>query len=239
MVPQDARLAGPPNSSPNDEAPALAAALKQCQIDIEAEKCELGRTLHDDLGGLLIGAIMDMGWIANQPSLPDQVRKKLSEAQGLMRAAIDMQRELIEHLRPSLLDNIGLYSTLRSHLKASCHTAAIPYTESFPSCERMMTTQIKIGVFRIIQEALHNALGQDALTDLSLTVEVIDDTLHCHLLHRSTAQDFREPSVRSPKTSMHHRAEQVGGTLQCRQTRAGRRHLHLQVPLPPCEHERL
>lgn len=226
---------GSPRSSPNDEVLALVAALNQSQIDIEDEKSALVHTLHDDLGGLLVGAVMDMGWIANRSDLPDIVRKKLTRTQGLMCAAIDMNRELIENLRPSLLDNVGLYSTLRWHMKASCQAAAVPYTESFPNAEQMMNTEIKIGVFRICQEALKNALGQSVPTDLSLNVEVIGATLHCHLIHRSTAQDVREESVRSPETSMHHRAERVGGTLQWSKSLTGLRDMHLQVPLPSSE----
>lgn len=210
----------------------MAAALKQSQVDIEAEKCALVHSLHDDLGGHLIGAIMDMGWIADQKGLPDAVRTKLAKAQGLMRAAIDMQRELIEKLRPSLLDNVGLYSTLRWHMKVSCQSAAVRYKESFPNSERLMTSETKIGVFRIFQEALNSALRQRPLAGLSLTVEVIGDTLHCHLLHRSTSKNAADRSERSPETSMRQRAERVGGTLQWSKSLAGRRHMHLQVPLP-------
>lgn len=218
--------------SRNEKAPSLAAAFKQSQVDIEAEKCALARTLHDDLGGLLIGVIMDMGWIANQKGLPDAVRKKLAKSQGLMRGAIDMQRGLIEKLRPSLLDNVGLYPTLRWHMKESCQSAAVFYTESFPNSERLMTSETKIGVFRIFQEALRSALKQGPLAHLSLAVEVVGDTLHCHLLHRSTSKNVGGQSVRSPETSMRHRAERVGGTLQWSKSLAGLRHMHLQVPLP-------
>jgi signal transduction histidine kinase len=223
--------AGSQQLSLHDEAPALAAALNQSQIDIEAEKSVLVRTLHDDLGGLLVGAIMDMGWIANQSGLPGVVKDKLARAQGLMRAAIDLKRELIENLRPSLLENVGLYSTLRWAMKASCEAAGVPYTESFPTCEPiMMSTQVKIGVFRIFQEALKSALGQSSPVDLSLTVEVIGGTLHCHLIHRSTAH-VAVASVQPSDTTMHHRATRIGGTLHWSKTPMGGRHMHLQVPL--------
>lgn len=221
----------PVRSSPNDEAPALAAALKQSQVDAEAEKSSLARVLHDDLGALLVGACMDMGWIANQPGLPDRVRKKLERAQNLIDAAIEMERVLIESLRPTLLDNVGLYSTLRWHLNAGCQAAAVPYTASFPDSEQEMNTEIKIGVFRIVQEALKSALCQSAPAEVSLTVEVIADTLHCHLIYRLTARDTCESSMQSPETSMHHRAERVGGTLQWSKSRAGLRDMHLQVPI--------
>ena len=86
------------------------------------------------------GAIMDMGWIANQPDLPPAVKDKLARAQGLMRAAIDMKRELIETLRPTLLYNVGLYPTLRWHMKASCHAAVRALYGIFPRIRRLNNT---------------------------------------------------------------------------------------------------
>jgi len=220
-----------PASLSDRPATPVGAALQQSQIDIEAEKSALANTLHDDLSTLLVGAIMDVGWIANQPDLPDTVTRRLVRSERLMRAAIDMTRDLIENLRPSLLDNVGLYSTLHWHMNASCRAAAVPYTESFPISEHTMSMEIKLCVFRIFQEALSHALGQRAPADLSVAAEVIGDTLHCHLMHRMTAQDLREELVRSPETSMHHRAARVGGTIDWGTSLAGHRHMHLQVPV--------
>jgi signal transduction histidine kinase len=217
-------------SSPNDDASALIAAFKQSHVDIEAEKGALARILHDDIGALLVGAVMDMGWIANQPGLADTVEDKLVRAQGLMRAAIDMTRELVENLKPTLLDNVGLYPTLRWHIKASCKAAAIPYTESFPAYEDPMLPEVRIGVFRIFQEALKNVLSQCTTTGLSVKVEVLGDTLHCHLTNESRLRSAPAARSASAETSMHLRAQRVGGTLQWSRTTAGR-HLHLQVPL--------
>ncbi len=50
-----------PSASSHDRVAALEAALEQSQVDIEADKLALVRLLHDDLGGILVGATMDMG----------------------------------------------------------------------------------------------------------------------------------------------------------------------------------
>jgi signal transduction histidine kinase len=230
MERQDFLSAVSSRGSSNDDAQALVAAFNQSHIDIEAEKTALARTLHDDIGGLLVGAIMDMGWIANQPGLTDTVREKLTRAQGLMRTAIDMQREIVENLKPTLLDNVGLYSALRWHMKASCKAASLAYTESFPETEAPMAPEIMIAVFRIFQEALKNVLSQRTPSGLSIRGEVIGDVLHCHLIHRSEDRFSNAAHSVSPETSMRLRAQQVGGTLQWNQTTTGR-HLHLQLPL--------
>jgi signal transduction histidine kinase len=60
------------------------------------------------LGGLLVGAIMDVGWVSQQTGSSDAVKEKLARATGLLRSAIELKRGLIERLRPTLLDNVGL-----------------------------------------------------------------------------------------------------------------------------------
>ncbi len=220
----------PADSASNDDAAALARAFDQSHIDVEAEKDALARTLHDDIGGLLVGVIMDMGWVANQPHLADAVKEKLARAQGLLRVAIDMTRDLVEDLKPTLLDNVGLYPTLRWHIKASCDAARIPYTESFPLAESRMAPEVRVGVFRIFQEALKEVLSQRTPTGLSVKAEVIGSVLHCHLIHQSEGHSDAAANARSPETSMHLRAQHVGGNLQWSSSTGGR-HLHLQVPL--------
>jgi signal transduction histidine kinase len=222
-------VVSPPRSS-DDETSAVSVALGQSQIDIEVEKSAIARTLHDDIGGLLCGAVMDLGWIANQPDLSDTVKARLARAQALMGAAIDIKRRLIENLRPTLLDNIGLYPTLRWHMKTTCEAASVPYTESFPELESALNSETRIGVFRIFQEALKNVLSERAPSDVSLNVEVIGDILHCHLVHRSEGCSSGVTSSPSPETSMRCRADRVGGSFQWSDTGTGR-HLHLQVPL--------
>ena len=217
--------------SANDQAPNLAAALKQSQIDIEIEKGALARTLHDDLGGLLVGAIMDVGWISNHPSLPAELREKLERAQGLLKAAIDLKRELIENLRPTLLENVGLFSTLRWHMKARCEYAAIPYTVSLPAAEQTLSPEVRIGIFRIFQEALKDILATYSAGDLSLRVEITGDALHCHLFYRGAGAALPQPGqMFSSETSMHHRAGQVGGVVRWKKSGRGS-HMHLEIPI--------
>ena len=145
--------------------------------------------------------------------------------------AIDMARELVENLHPTLLDNIGLYPTLRWHLKARCTAAAVPYTDSFPASEEPMAPEVRIGVFRILEEALKNLFSQSTPNSLSLRVEIIDEILHCHLNHETGDGCCGAAHSACPETSMHLRAKSIGGTLRWNRAKA-EQHLHVQVPLP-------
>jgi signal transduction histidine kinase len=227
----------PPSEFPQSDRPHeqsvsdLTNALERSQRDIENERVALVRILHDDFGGLLVGAIMDIGWVCQQAGHSQPVREKLARATGLLRAAIDMKRELIENLRPTLLENVGLFSTLRWQVKASCDAAGVAYSANFPASEVTLPSDLKIGVFRIFQEGLNHVLADGAPRDLSVDVEVIEDALYCHLTSASfDGWRARENERPSPETSMRHRAQCIGGTLQWLRV-DGENHIRLQIPL--------
>jgi signal transduction histidine kinase len=210
----------------------LLEALRRSDIEIEAEKSSIARTLHDEVGGLLVGAVMDISWISQQSGQSDVVKDKLARAIGLLREAIDIKRKLIEALRPSLLDDVGLCSTIGWHLKTSCNAAGVDYSERYPSKEPPLRSDFKIGVFRIVQKALTQILSEGAPSTLSLHVEIVDDTLRCRiatqLLHPRAAVSGSD-AVNAP---LHHRTRQMGGVCQCISTLEGN-HVQVTIPMPP------
>lgn len=222
----------PDLGQPNQQS-SLSVALERSQGDIEQEKAALARILHDDLGGLLVGAIMDIGWIAQQAGHSDLVKEKLARAASLLRAAIDLKREIIENLRPTLLENVGLFSALRWYLKLNCDAAGVPHSENLPFAEVNFSSNLKIGVFRIFQEALKHVLSGGAARELSLDVEVLDDRLHCHLQSALFIERDQEIERASPEISMRQRARSLGGTLQWLQSDCADC-IDLQVPFAPC-----
>jgi signal transduction histidine kinase len=210
----------------------LLETLRCLEHELEAEKTSVARTLHDEVGGLLVGAVMDMSWISQQSGQTDVVKDKLARAIGLLRAAIDIKRKLVESLRPSLLDDVGLCSTIGWHLKASCDEAGIAYSESYPLNEPTLSADFKIAVFRVFQKALHHVLSDGAPSKLSLRVEIIEDTLHCRIssdLLELRAAGEEAPSVNTP---LHHRIRQMGGACRSRKT-PDENHVHVTIPMPP------
>src|SRR6202012_694027 len=90
----------------------------------EREKASLARELHDELGGLLVGARMDISW-AEQHLTAGVVdmKQRLNRVQQNLSGGIDLKRRIIEELRPTLLDNVGFIAALRWQLKESCARA--------------------------------------------------------------------------------------------------------------------
>jgi CHASE3 domain sensor protein len=84
------------------------------QTIAEEEKASLSRELHDELGGLLVAARMDVSWLEGRVGGADpEVESHFRRLHEALAAGVDVKRRVIESLRPTLLDNLGLFPALR------------------------------------------------------------------------------------------------------------------------------
>ena len=129
----------------------------------EREKASLARELHDELGGLLVGARMDISWAEQHLTKSDtDLKQRLHRVQQNLSAGVDLKRRIIEELRPTLLDNVGLFAALRWQMKETCGRAGLKCIESYPDEEPRFKSEASIALFRIAQEAFSNILKHSA-----------------------------------------------------------------------------
>jgi signal transduction histidine kinase len=161
----------------------VSQALSHLQETTEAQISSLVRVLHDDLGGLLVSAIMDVGWI-NQHSLSsDPMLERLSRVRHSLATAIDIKRSLIESLRPSILDNFGLVAAFRWHIAHACGQAGTLCAHHLPEQEPRLRPVASIALFRIGQEMLSIVLAEPALKSVDLSVAIENDELLIQVAH--------------------------------------------------------
>ena len=77
---------------------------------MESERSQLARELHDELGGLITAAKMDMAWLQAHigNSLDAASEEKFRSVVQMLNQAMTLKRRVVESLRPSLLDHFGL-----------------------------------------------------------------------------------------------------------------------------------
>jgi CHASE3 domain sensor protein len=82
----------------------------------EEEKARLARELHDEMGASLTAIGMHLATVGEQlkASHPEQTAT-LARARATLVETIQFKRRIIEDLRPSLLDNMGLAAALQSY----------------------------------------------------------------------------------------------------------------------------
>jgi signal transduction histidine kinase len=181
----------------------------------EREKASLARELHDELGGLLVGARMDISWAEQHlPAGDVDMRQRLNRVQQNLSAGIDLKRRIIEELRPTLLDNVGLIAAMRWQLKETCARAGCKCNEYFPDEEPKLTPDAAISLFRIAQEALANLSKHSGAKTVDVTLDIDEDMVVFRIA--DDGRGFNSADTASGVhvlASMRHRVRALGGTL--------------------------
>jgi signal transduction histidine kinase len=156
----------------------LSELSTHLQSVAEQEKAALSRELHDELGGLLVAARMDLSWLEERIGSGDpEVAGYFQRVQESLQAGFDIKRRVIENLRPTLLDNLGLVPALRWQVADMCERAGLKHLEHYPAEDLPLTPEASIAVFRIVQEALANVLKHAHATSVEVTVQVAEPWL--------------------------------------------------------------
>lgn len=152
--------------------PADVATLsRQLQHVTETEKARLARSLHDELGGLLIAVKMDTSWLQKRwPQPTADVQSRWERVFKVLDDGVDYKRRVVEQLRPTLLDNMGLVAALRWVAQDLCNRGGLSVAESYPEEEPLLSDEASILVFRLVQEALINIIKHAQATDVHIDI---------------------------------------------------------------------
>jgi signal transduction histidine kinase len=189
-----------PSSETRPLTPADPSGLiAHIQGAMELQKAALARELHDELGGLLVGAVMDLAWAEQHPAAPPaELHQKLVRARQTLATAIDLKRKLIEDLRPTLLDNVGLFAALRWHVQTACRRAGLACRVQVPEDEPKLSPAIAITLFRIVQEALAVVVARKPVDSADFTVTLHRRTLSIELEGKAAAAAAATDAIPPP-----------------------------------------
>jgi signal transduction histidine kinase len=212
----------------------LTALSTHLQGVSEQEKSALSRELHDELGGLLVAARMDLSWLQQRlPTSDPAIEQRFKRIHESLSAGVDLKRRVVEELRPTLLDNMGLYAALRWQFKESCRRAGLECSETLPDHEPRFAPDAAIGVFRVAQEALTNILKHANARSADLTVRISDGEFVLQITDDGigVAAGRLEASQSHGIASMRHRISALGGSWDVRAGPAGGTRVTATMPL--------
>jgi signal transduction histidine kinase len=192
----------------------LASLSAFLQTHYEQEKARLARELHDQLGGILTPAKMDLAWLEARLGGDAQYRERMARLSALIDQGIDLKRRIIEDLRPSLLDHLGLAAAVQWFVGEACGAANLEAHVKMSKLERL-SPDLEIALYRVVQESVNNAVRHANATRVELTVErtsngvklrVRDDGVGIADLERARKQSHG-------LVGMTHRMRAINGTL--------------------------
>lgn len=196
----------------------LSALSTYLQNNAERERSSLARDLHDEFGAILTSAKLDVAWLQGHASAsPPPVQERLAQLSNALDEAVNLKRRVIENLRPSLLDHLGLAAAIQWHVQEACDRADIACEVTIPDEGLQVPPHIAIDLFRLVQEALNNTVkyAQAHLFEVSLSVHDGHYVLRIQDDGIGIAQ-FQPDHLTHGLAGMQHRVRALQGRFQVR-----------------------
>jgi len=151
----------------------ITEIARHLQSAREDERRRLARELHDELGGLLTAAKLDVARMRNKlAAAPPEVGERIVHLVKTLDAGIALKRRIIEDLHPSSLSNLGLKAALEILCGEFAAGSQIEMQASI--AEVHLDKAAELTVYRLVQEALTNTAKYAAARHIDVTLAADD-----------------------------------------------------------------
>lgn len=187
------------------------------ELSVVEERNRLARDLHDSVTQTLFSLSLTAEAAAELiDGSPERAKLEVRKVAELARDSLQEMRDLVFQLRPGDLVSDGLVPTLRKHLEVvqRVHDAQVDLDVTG---ERRLDPGVEIALFRIVQEALNNALKHARSDRLHVEVQMTDGVVRCVVSDDGVGFKPTALPVRTKHlglTSMEERARELGGSLR-------------------------
>ena len=213
----------------------LADFAEYLQTMIEQERASIAREIHDDIGGALAAAKLDLAWIGRHMSDPVTLGH-VNAATEMLQHALGASQRIMMNLRPAILDQ-GLVAAVDWLAAGFEQRTGIKTTLRAAHTGQELSKALQLAAYRTAQEALTN-ISKHAQCD-QVTIDLTDTRDVLTLEISDNGQGISQSELSKPKAfglkGLHERAKSVGGWLDV-STGTGRgTSIILSVPLqePP------
>jgi signal transduction histidine kinase len=210
---------------------ALSDRLVHTQED---ERRNLARELHDEVGQSLSAIMMEANSAAATLDTEDMsagIRARIASVAFLAEKTLNTVRDLALLLRPSMLDDFGLVPALNWHAREMSKRTGLNVRVSADEISDDLPDEHKTCIYRVVQEALHNAARHANARNLQ--VIVTNETPGVVFSVRDDGGGFDKRFVRGlGMLGMEERVRRLGGKLKIESEIGRGTTISAELPLP-------
>jgi signal transduction histidine kinase len=197
----------------------------------EATLREISRELHDEFGQILTAMGSMLGRAGRQLTEGAPLREELREIGEIAQSTLDKVRGLSQTLHPSILDELGLASTIEWYLSTVEKQFGIKVSYERSGTTVPIDDTTSIHVYRVLQEAVNNVARHSGSDRAWVRLRFGPGTLELEV--EDHGQGLAVPGTRRGLglVAMRERAELLGGTIVFLRPEAGGTLVRLSVPL--------
>jgi signal transduction histidine kinase len=204
------------------------------ELSIVEERNRLARDLHDSVTQTLFSLSLTAEAAAELiDGSPERAKLQVRKVAELARESLEEMRGLVFQLRPGDLSSEGLVPTLRKHLEFVERLHGT-HVDIDVTGERRLDPGVETALFRIVQEALNNALKHAKSNRLHVVVEMTDGVVRCVVSDNGVGFKPGALPVRTKHlglTSMEERVRELGGSLRIDSAPGEGTTVSVEVPL--------
>lgn len=199
----------------------------------EEERRRVAREMHDQLGQELIALKMNLQTArADSPA----GERRLKDSTGIVEQLIEQVRDLSLELHPAILDDVGLAAALEWLCARQSERSGIPIEVRGERPLPRVTREAEAALFRIVQEAISNALKHAHASSVTVTLRQAADHLEISVQDDGCGFEPEQAQRRDRDSlgliSMHERADLIGAAFDVRSRPGEGTTVVVRLPLP-------
>jgi len=196
----------------------------------EQERTRIGRELHDDINQRLAMLVIELEQLQENPS---EVWSRVQELRKQATEISDDVQALSHELDSSKLEHLGAIGGMRSWCREFGERQGIQVEFKSPEAKISLPREIGLCLFRVLQEALHNAAKYSGARRID--VQLQEDSGEIHLLVSDLGRGFDLETATQGRglglTSMQERVRLIKGIIEIQSKPMGGTTIHVRVPL--------
>ncbi|KQL45293.1 ATPase [Brevibacillus choshinensis] len=198
-----------------EEARISKLVLQKTLEAQENEHKRLAQELHDGVGQSLYSVSVGIQAIQSRIKQEEQFSEYMQEIVEELEKAIQDVKLYSLQLRPHSLDQLGLIPTVK-HLVSSLNRTHkdVSITFTYSNVSDRLQPVLEVNLYRVIQEALHNALKYSKATLIEVILYKEDDELTLKIQDNGIGFDRDQVKAGLGLKHMEERVDQMEGSLQ-------------------------
>jgi signal transduction histidine kinase len=207
----------------------LSARLVDAQ---ETERRAISRELHDEVGQSLGALLVDIGRLSTTLSGGHpEVKAQLDNLKSVAERTFQSVRNIALLLRPSMLDDLGLAAALEWQGREVSRRSEIEVSVEAESVPEDLPDEHKIYIYRLVQEALNNAVRHSGAGNAKVVVERLANSIVVRVADDGRGFDPGR-SRGLGILGMQERVKRLGGTLRVESQPGKGATVTAELPLP-------
>ena len=212
---------------------ALANVSRKLIEAQEQERTRIGRELHDDIGQRLAMVAVQLQQVHEDSLVLPEVRTRVGELnKEISEIANDIQ-SLSHELHSAKLQYLGIAGAMRSFCREFGEQQKVEIDFQSYDMPSLLSPDISLGLFRVLQEALHNSAKHSGVKYFEVRLWGTLDEIH--LTVKDSGAGFDREAAKTSRglglISMEERLKLVNGTLSVDSEPKRGTTIHARVPV--------